>query len=850
VSAGLPASALWLRATSQLRRRWRSWLGLALLIGLAGGAVLGAAAGARRTSSAYDRLASSADAFTVVLGIECQDEESPSCGDEQRGAAEQVLTLPEVMDGVVVTTFLLPVLDDEGRSIQPQEESTGASSAGEVCVTGSGEVDVIGSADGRLGTELNRHRFVEGRAADPSRADEVVLSVATARRADVGVGEVLTVVPVGACDDIPTEEWPAPIKVTVVGLQVSPGEVQPEAGRYLQSVTVTPPLLERITRETRGGGDTPLMLRLRPGVDVMELEAAIEATDLVAQPIILGDELAASVRRGHRQDAVSLWLLVGLGGVASLVVLGLALARQVSAAANEVPLLRAVGLTTRDLVLAGTIEGAAAGAVAGVVAVAVASAASIVTPIGRARSAEPNPGFDIDGMVLGPGAIAVLTVVALIVAGVSRFAAVRSTSAGGLPLRQSVVVRAITRTGLPVPASIGAHLALSRGGGPRPVPVRSGLIATAVGFAALTGSLSFGADLEHLLGTPRLVGWNWDVAFFGGLESDGSEAEDPRSTVDAADALIRRALALPGVERAGYLTVFPPSEVPPLASIPDIRPMSFSSGPGSISPTLTSGRAPAGPEEVLVTSSVLAELDAQVGEDIEVQAAAVDDSGELTFEPRSMTVVGTGVLPLGDGGFDRAVSFTFEGLQRLAPDVVPHLVVVDLRPGSTQRATLVALEETGLSGPLRAGDIDVTELVDLDVQQADNVPRLFGGLMAVLGLGVLMHLVLTGLQAGRRELATLRALGFTTRQVRSSAAWQASVATVVPFVVGAIVGAVVGRRVWLAYADRLNVAPATVSGWRPIVGFFLAFLVLANVIGALAAWRAVRRRSSVELRSE
>jgi ABC-type antimicrobial peptide transport system permease subunit len=176
--------------------------------------------------------------------------------------------------------------------------------------------------------------------------------------------------------------------------------------------------------------------------------------------------------------------------------------------------------------------------------------------------------------------------------------------------------------------------------------------------------------------------------------------------------------------------------------------------------------------------------------------------------------------------------------------------VVDLRPGSNQRATLVALEETGLSGPLRAGDIDVTELVDLDVQQADNVPRLFGGLMAVLGLGVLMHLVLTGLQAGRRELATLRALGFTTRQVRSSAAWQASVATVVPFVVGAIVGAVVGRRVWLAYADRLNVAPATVSGWRPIVGFFLAFLVLANVIGALAAWRAVRRRSSVELRSE
>jgi hypothetical protein len=849
MSAGVPASALWLRATSQLRRRWRSWLGLALLIGLASGEVLGAAAGARRTSSAYDRLASSADAFTVVLDIRCQDEESPSCADEQPAASQQVLALPEVADGVVVTTFLLPVLDDEGRSIQPQEESTGTTT-GEVCVTGSGEVDVIGSADGRLGTELNRHRFVEGRAADPSRADEVVVSVATARRADVEVGEVLTIVPVDACDDIPTQEWPAPIEVTVVGLQLSPGEVQPEAGRYLQSVTVTPPLLQRITRETSGGGDTPLMMRLRPGVDVMELETAIEAKGLVAQPIILGDELAASVRRGHRQDAVSLWLLVGLGGLASLVVLGLALARQVSAAANEVPLLRAVGLTTGDLVLAGGIEGGAAGAVAGVVAVAVASTASIVTPIGRARSAEPSPGFDLDSGALVLGGITVLAIVALIVTGVSRLVAARSSSPGGPRVRQSVVVRAINRIGLPVPASIGAHLALSRGGGARPVPVRSGLIATAVGFAALTGSLTFGADLEHLLETPRLVGWNWDVAFFGALEADGSEAEDPRATVDAADALVRGALALPGVERAGYLTVFPPSEVPPLASIPDIRPMSFSSGPGSISPTLTSGRAPAGPEEVLVTSSVLAELDAEVGEDIEVQAAAIDDSGELTFEPRSMTVVGTGVLPLGDGGFDRAVSFTFAGQQRLAPDAVPHLVVVDLRPGSNRRDTLAALEERGLSGPLPAGDIDVTELVDLDVRQADNVPRLFGGLMAVLGLGVLMHLVLTGLRAGRRELATLRALGFTTRQVRSSAAWQASVATVVPYVVGAFVGVVVGRRVWLAYSDRLNVAPATVSAWRPIVGFFLALLALANLIGALAAWWALRHGSSVELRSE
>ena len=41
-------SAVWMRLRSEIRTRWRSWLGLALLIGLTGGAAVAAAAGARR----------------------------------------------------------------------------------------------------------------------------------------------------------------------------------------------------------------------------------------------------------------------------------------------------------------------------------------------------------------------------------------------------------------------------------------------------------------------------------------------------------------------------------------------------------------------------------------------------------------------------------------------------------------------------------------------------------------------------------------------------------------------------------------------------------------------------------
>ena len=50
-----------------LRRRWRGWLGLALIIGLFGGAVEAAAAGARRTDSAYPQLVAWSRAPDVLI---------------------------------------------------------------------------------------------------------------------------------------------------------------------------------------------------------------------------------------------------------------------------------------------------------------------------------------------------------------------------------------------------------------------------------------------------------------------------------------------------------------------------------------------------------------------------------------------------------------------------------------------------------------------------------------------------------------------------------------------------------------------------------------------------------------
>src|SRR5438046_1973944 len=49
-------SAVWMAARAQLRRRWGATVALILLVGLAGGAVIAAIAGASRTDSAMRRF--------------------------------------------------------------------------------------------------------------------------------------------------------------------------------------------------------------------------------------------------------------------------------------------------------------------------------------------------------------------------------------------------------------------------------------------------------------------------------------------------------------------------------------------------------------------------------------------------------------------------------------------------------------------------------------------------------------------------------------------------------------------------------------------------------------------------
>ncbi len=105
-------------------------------------------------------------------------------------------------------------------------------------------------------------------------------------------------------------------------------------------------------------------------------------------------------------------------------------------------------------------------------------------------------------------------------------------------------------------------------------------------------------------------------------------------------------------------------------------------------------------------------------------------------------------------------------------------------------------------------------------------------LALALALGAVVALGLTliaSVHRRRRDLALLRTLGFTGRQLLSAVAWQASVAGVIGAMFGIPLGIVVGRWLWTSFANNIYAVPHPTEPVLAIVIVALSAIVLANV---------------------
>jgi hypothetical protein len=569
--------AVWLRVRAGLRQDWRSPLVLALITGLMGSLVLVSLAGARRTDIAVPRfLAWSGPTEGQVAGVPFATlgriRRLPGIAYSERGA------------------FMLMAASPAGRpaAARPGQVTTWAL------------IDTPPQA---------RAIIVAGRRPNPARADEVMINEVAVRVLGAHVGSVIQlrgfrpsqVMAVLNNQALHPAVTLPDVRVTAIirtpsdlGASGAPSDVT-FAGTG--SLFLTAAFYHRFAGSV--GNLAGLSFHLRRGLaGLPAFRAEVNRLTGGRAQFELGSDdaiAAAAVQRGTGLQALALLLFGIIVALAMLVIVGQSVARLAHIAANDFPVLRALGSSRGQLVAVALAPGALVAAAGMVLAIPAAYALSVFTPVGLARRAEISPGLSFDTPILLGGAVLLTLLLTVRAALAAQRASWKQgdTTAGS---RGSRLARWLARRGFPSPAVAGVRLAFEPGSDRSPVPVRSAVLGTALALAAVIAALVFGASLAHVISDPRLAGWNWDVAVGNPHSGDTSAGTIPKLRADASLAGFT-ATALGGGDIGGRDV--------PVVGIQTLR--------GHVAPPLLDGRLPHGPREIALSGGELAALHRSVG---------------------------------------------------------------------------------------------------------------------------------------------------------------------------------------------------------------------------------------------
>jgi putative ABC transport system permease protein len=277
--------------------------------------------------------------------------------------------------------------------------------------------------------------------------------------------------------------------------------------------------------------------------------------------------------------------------------------------------------------------------------------------------------------------------------------------------------------------------------------------------------------------------------------------------------------------------------------------MAFSTGVDSILPTVITGRAPAGPTEVLLNPILAKRLDRKIGDRLDLRQADPENPSQAGRGTLPFEVVGLGTLPIADGRINIGFALTLEGMASVAPNSGPDLAVLTLEPDADRQ-----LIRAGLVAAGAASVIDRTppssKLIQLDTKQVATTPRIAAGLFAVTAAAVLARSVVSAGRRRRREIAIFRALGFSSRQATLAAISQGVTAAFVAVALSVPIGLAMGARLWALYAQSIGVKVESSRPGRSIGIVVASGLLGAAVVAFLPGWYAARRATATTLRAE
>ncbi len=834
------------RFGATLRRRWGGYLAIALLIGLVGGVAMGSIAAARRTQSSYPAFLASTNASDLTMSTYGVTSNSAANGYTPE-LTRAIASLPEVkrVEGWV-GLGVVPLAPDGAPLL-------------------NSSINTAGSLNGLYFNE-DRATPVVGRMADPRRVDEFVTTELGARASGWHVGQV---VPMGVytSDQFGLPGFGTPsvpparrIDMKLVGLVVFNNQViEDDADRLPTDVLFTPALTRTLLSANSIQG-TWYAMQLAHGTSIPAVEEKL--LHLLPSGSDANFSLTAitetKVERAVKPESIALGVFGAIAALAALAIGALAVSRELRSDDEDLAVLRALGAgprTTMADALVGVLGAIVCGAL---LAVAVAVLLSPLSPLGPIRAVYHESGFALDWTVLGFGLLVMIGGLAGIAVALAYRGAPHRLAANARNdhPRDSRLLQMATSSGLSASGVLGLRFAVQSGRGRTSVPARSVLVGATLAVILVTTTLTFSSGLHTLVSRPALYGWNWSYAL--------------TSLNDVPPAAIAALRHDPDVAASsGYI---------PLSFQIDGQtvPVLLGSNHATVAPPVLSGQPVDGNNQIVMGPTTLSLLHKHVGDTV-IGSFGTPNTAPLYLPPFKLVITGTATLPaiggtsnfadhpsMGTGAvLSKDVSPAISGATQ-SPDPNqngPGLVFVRLRNGVGAAAGLADMQRIAtLANKVFASDPGTTgdDVAVLGVQHpAEIVNYQSTGatpvvLAAGLALGAIVALALTlvaSVRRRRRDLAMLKTLGFTARQLAATVAWQASVIAVIAAAIGVPVGIAAGRQLWTLFARNINAVPEpTVPASVILVA--AGVLILANLVAFIPARIAARTPAALVLRTE
>ena len=564
-------------AGREIGRRWRSTLAIALLIGVVGALVLATVAGARRSATSLSRFNEVSRSADLELSI----------GFPTAGELAEFRHSPGVAEVSHLRGYSLesPTLPD---------------------------LAIAAPLDDVLGRSLDRDRLVAGRRPDQKVAEEIDIGESLAQRKHLHVGSHFSTA------SYSQEQIDTGLRGRQSRRSARPDRPVPGGRDRATAARPRRPLDQRGRRHPHPGVRDQVR---RPGRRVHGRPAAsgrsmasrdltrviASARKLWGDAPTFGSSGLGIETEGARSAidvlTLALWIIAGVTALAGAFAIGIVLGRDMGSTDLDQATLRGLGLTRGQRI---RTHGPRSLVIAGLGALLAAAGAVLLSrffPIGVARRADPDPGLHADWTVLAIG-VPLIVGFGLAVAYVSALRLSRRASFERAPhayRRTSTVVTTAANAGVRPATLNGLRMAVQSGHGDSAVPVRSAFLGAVFGVAGITAALVFAASLTHLVDTPKLYGWTWNVS---GEVPTANPCVDARSygteKQSGVAAVGVTCISNTDVEMDGHaVTVW-----------------GFRSLHGTIDPEIVAGRAPRGQREIALGSVTLDAIGKSVGDSV------------------------------------------------------------------------------------------------------------------------------------------------------------------------------------------------------------------------------------------